>query len=164
MGEIYNSGIAALNEVFQKLFDDNIMKKGDSAKSPAQIAKDFPIEIIPYEYIFEVLYQTLQKKTYGHYGCFFENMFHNGHIQLKDFREIVCFRGEVYEYCTRSGDRANTFTCHNGEWRERKLYQDIQGKWHLWDGRHGIEIWTDEERRVFTTNPPVKPNKIYPAE
>lgn len=163
MGETYKSGIAALNEVFQEIFENNIRRKGDKAQSPAQIAKEFPIEIIPYECIFEVLYQTVQKKTYGHYG-FFENVLCDGSItKFRDFREIVCFRGELYEYC-KSGDRANTFTCPDGEWRERKLYQDIQGKWHIWDGRHGIEIWIDEERRVFTTNPPVKPNKIYPAE
>lgn len=167
MGELYSSGIATLNEAFRGIFEDFMRRKGDEAQSPAQIAKEFPIEIIPYECIFEALQEAVQKKAYGHYGCFFEyepsSVFRDGRITrpkvFRDFRQIVCLRGEVYEY-TRGGDRANTFTCPDGEWRERKVYQDIRGKWHLWDGSSNIEIWVDG---AFTTNPP-KPMKIYPAE
>lgn len=171
MGELYSSSIAALNEAFRGIFDDFMRRKGDEAQSPAQIAKEFPIEIIPYEHIFEVLHEAVQKKAYGHYGCFFEyepsSVFRDGRITrpkvFRDFRQIVCLRGEVYEYTNRGGDIANTFTCPDGEWRERKVCQDIHGKWHLWDGSYSIKIWVDVEKRVFTTNPP-KPMKIYPAE
>jgi hypothetical protein len=159
MGELYSSGIAALNEVFREIFDDNMRRKGDEAQSPAQIAKEFPIEIIPYECIFEALQEAVQKKAYGHYGCFFKceqsNVARDGRITrpkvFSNFRQIVCLRGEIYELVT------------NGEWHERKVYQDIRGKWHLWDGTYNIEIWVDVDKRVFTTNPP-KPMKIYPAE
>lgn len=171
MGELYRIGIAALNEAFQGIFDDFMRRKGDEAQSPAQIADEFPIEIIPYENLFEVVNEAVQKKAYGHYGCFFEyepsNVARDGRITRQkvysDFRQIVCLRGEVYEYCTQKGNRSNTFTCPDGEWRERKVYQDIHCKWHLWDGSYNIEIWVDAERRVFTTNPP-KPMKIYPAD
>lgn len=170
MGKLYNSGITALNEAFQGIYDDFMRKKGDEAQSPAQIAKEFPIEIISYEHIFEILHEAVQKKAYGHYG-FFEcapsSVFRDGRITrpkvFRNFRQIVCLRGEVYEYTNRGGGRANTFTCPDGEWRERKVYQDIHGLWHLWDGSYSIEIWVDVERRVFTTNPP-KPMKIYSAE
>jgi hypothetical protein len=171
MGKLYNSGITALNEAFQGIYDDFMRRKGDEAQSPAQIAKEFPIEIISYEHIFEVLAEAIQKKAYGHYGCFFEyeqsNVARDGRITrpkvLRDFRQIVCLRGEVYEYTNRGGGRANTFTYPDGEWRERRVYRDINDKWHLWDGSYGIKIWVDVNRQVFTTNPP-KPMKIYPAE
>lgn len=171
MGKLYNSGITALNEAFQGIYDDYMRRKGDEAQSPAQIAKEFPIEIIPYEHIFEVLHEAVQKKAYAHLGCFFENepsnVARDGRITrpkvFSNFRQIACLRGEVYEYCTQKGNRANTFTCPDGEWRERKVYQDIRNNWHLWDGSYSIEIWIDENKRVLTTNPP-KPMKIYPAE
>lgn len=168
MGDLYKSGIAALNQVFQEIFDDLMIRKGDEAQSPAEISKEFPIEIIPYENIFEVLNEAVQKKAYGHYGCFFRyepsNMARDGRISrpkvLTGFRQIVCFRGEVYEYCTQKGNSSNTFTFPNGEWRERKVYKDIQGKWHLWDGNNSI--WVDVNK-VLTNNPP-KPMKTYPAK
>lgn len=170
MGELYSSGIAVLNEAFREIFDDNMRRKGDEAQSPAQIAKEFPIEIISYEHIFEVLAEAIQKKACAHIGCFFKyepsNVARDGRITrpkvFSDFKQIVCLRGEVYEYCTQKGNSSNTFTCADGEWRERKVYQDIHGKWHLWDGSYSIKVWVDVDKRVIT-NPP-KPTKIYPAE
>jgi|LFRM01.2.fsa_nt_gb hypothetical protein len=171
MGDLYKSGIVALNEVFSEVFDNLMRRKGDEAQSPAQIAFEFPIEIIPYEDIYDVLQEAVQKKAYAHIGCFFKiepsNMARDGRINrpkvLNDFRQIVCMRGEVYEYCTQKGNSSNTFTFPNGEWRERKIYQDIECKWHLWDGSYSIKVWLDVDRKVFTTNPP-KPMKIYPAD
>ena len=171
MGDLLKSGMAALNEVFEGIFDDLMRRKGDEAQSPAQIAFEFPIEIISYEDIYDVLQEAVQKKAYAHFGCFFKSelstVARDGRISrpkvLNDFRQIVCMRGEVYEYTNRGGGRANTFTCDNGEWRERKVLQDIQEKWHLWDGRSNIKIWVDVNKQVFTTNPP-KPMKIYPAK
>ena len=168
MGDLLKSGVNVLNEVFQEIFDDLMIRKGDEAQNPAQISKEFPIEVIPYENIFEVLNEAVQKKAYGHYGCFFRyepsNVARDGRINrpkvLEDFREIVCMRGEVYEYTNRGGGRANTFTCNNGEWRERKLYRDIQEKWHIWDGKSNIKVWVDADRQAFTTNPP-KPTKVF---
>ena len=171
MGDLYKSDISELNEVFQEIFDDIMIKKGDKAKSPAEIAKEFPIEIVSYEHIFEVLAEAIQKKGYGHYGCFFRyeqsNVARDGRITrpkvFSDFRQIVCLRGEVYEYVTKKGNSSNTFKCHDGEWRERKVYQDIECKWHLWDGSYSIKVWVDVNKKVFTTNPN-KPMKIYSAE
>jgi hypothetical protein len=170
MGKLYNSGITALNEAFQGIYDDFMRRKGDESQSPAQIAKEFPIEIISYDDIFDVLHEAVQKKAYGHYGCFFEyeqsNVARDGRITrpkvFRDFRQIVCLRGEVYEFVTKKGNSSNTFTCDNGEWRERKVYQDIRNNWHLWDGRNNIEIWGNNKQQILT-NPP-KPTKIYPAE
>ena len=171
MGKLYNSGIAALNEVFQGIYDDFMRRKGDEAQSPDEIAKIFPIEIISYDDIFDVLHEAVQKKAYAHLGCFFKNepstvARDTRRITRKvfsEFKQIVCLRGEVYEFVTKKGNSSNTFTCDNGEWRERKVYQDIRNNWHLWDGNSNIEIWIDENKRVLTTNPP-KPTKIYPAE
>ena len=168
MGDLLKSGVNVLNEVFQEIFDDLMIRKGDEAQNPAQIAFEFPIEIIPYENIFEVLNEAIQKKAYGHFGSFFEckpsNVFRDGRISkpkvLEGFREIVCMRGELYEYTDRGGGRANTFMCHNGEWRERKLYRDIQGSWHIWDGSYSI--WVDVNG-VLTNNLP-KPTKVYSVE
>ena len=162
MGDLFKSGVNVLNEVFQGIFDDLAIRKGDEAKSPAHVAKEFPIEIIPYEHIFEVLQEAVQKRAYGHYGSFFRyepsSMFRDGRITrpkiLSDFRQIVCLRGEVYEL-TKKGN--------NREWRERKVYQDIEGKFHLWDGSYNIKVWVDMDKRAFTNNPP-KPMKKYPAD
>jgi hypothetical protein len=168
MGDLLKSGVNVLNEVFQEIFDDLMRRKGDEAQSPAEISKEFPIEIVSCEHIFEVLQEAVQKKGYGHYGCFFKhepsNVARDGRITrpkvLEGFREIVCMRGEVYEYTNRGGGRANTFTCSDGEWRERKVCLDINDKWHLWDGSYSIKVWVDVNKQVFTNNPP-KPMKIY---
>lgn len=171
MGELFKSGIDTLNEVFQEVFYDLAIVKGNNAKSPAEIAKEFPIEIISYKHIFDVLNEVVQKRGYGHFGCFFKyepsSVFRDGRINqhkvYTDFRQIVCMRGEVYEYCTQKGNSSNTFTFPNGEWRERKVYQDVECKWHLWDGSYNIKVWVDEKKQVFTTSPS-KPTKVYPAE
>jgi len=171
MGELLKSGMNVLNEVFEGIFDDLMRRKGDEAQSPAEISKEFPIEIISYEDIYDVLQEAVQKKAYAHFGCFFKSelstVARDGRINrpkvLNDFRQIVCMRGEVYEYCTQKGNSSNTFTFPNGEWRERKVYQDIECKWHLWDGSYSIKVWVDVNKQVFTNNPP-KPTKIYPAD
>lgn len=168
MGELFKSGISALNEVFSEIFDDLMIRKGDEAQSPAQIAFEFPIEIISYEDIYDVLQEAIKKKAYAHFGCFFKSelstVARDGRINrpkvLNDFRQIVCMRGEVYEYTDRGGGRANTFMCNNGEWRERKLYRDINGSWHIWDGSYSI--WVD--LNGFLTNNLPKPTKVYPVE
>lgn len=170
---MYNSGVTVLNETFKGIYDDFMKRKGDEAQSPAQIVKEFPIEIIPYENIFEVLHEAIQKRGYGHYGCFFKceqtTVARDSRINkpkvLSKFKQLVCFRGEVYEFTSNKGDSLNTFTftCDNGEWRERKVLQDIRGKWHLWDGSYNVEIWVDKDKQIISTNPP-KPIKIYPAE
>ena len=153
MGELFKSGISALNEVFSEIFDDLMIRKGDEAQSPAQIAFEFPIEIISYEDIYDVLQEAIKKKAYAHFGCFFKSelstVARDGRINrpkvLNDFRQIVCMRGEVYE------------KTNSGEWRERKLYKDINDKWHLWDGSYNI--WVDKEGVL--TNNPSKPTKVY---
>lgn len=157
--ELRNSGISNLNETFKEIYDDFMMKIGEEAQNPAQIAEKFPIEIVSYDDIFEVLYEAVQKKAYAHIGCFFRyeetNVARDSRITRRkvytDFRQIICFRGEVYELCD------------NGNWVERKILQDIRGKWHLWDGTYSIEVWIDGDKRSFTTNPP-KPTKIFSVE
>ena len=156
MGELFKSGMNVLNEVFQEIFDNMAIRKGEEAKGPADIAKEFPIEIVPYEHIFDVLNEAIQKRAYGHFGCYFRcepsNMFRDSRITrpkiLSDFRQIVCLRGEVYELMKKGNNR---------EWRERKVYLDINDKWHLWDGSYNI--WVDLEGVL--TNNPSKPTKIY---
>ena len=156
--ELRNSVINILNETFEEIYSDFLKEKGDSAQSPDEIAKIFPIEIIAKDDIFEVLHEAIQKKTYGHFGYF--SKYEPSTVArdtrritrkvFSDFKEIVCFRGEIYERV-------------NNCWIEKKLYKDINDRWHLWDGSYNIQVWIDGDKRSFTTNPP-KPTKKYPIE
>lgn len=156
--ELRNSIMTNLNESFQEIYDNFMKQKGDSAQSPDEIAKTFPIEILSYEDIFEVLHEAVQKRGYGHYGFFFKyeesTVARDSRISKRkvytNFKQIVCWNGEIYE---RDGNY----------WVERKVLQDIRGNWHLWDGTYSIEVWVDDNKQSFTTNPP-KPTKRYSME
>jgi len=131
--ELRNNVINNLNDTFKDIYDDFMKQKGDEAQSPDEIAKIFPIEIVSYDDLFEVLHEAVQKKAYAHIGCFFgyepSTVARDGRLSRRkvytNFKQLVCFRGEVYE-----------FTSNN--WVERKVLQDIRGKWHLWDGSYSF--------------------------
>jgi len=156
--ELYDSVKTILNEAFSDFIKEIYKEKGNQSKNPNDIAKTFPIEIVSRDDIFDILHEAVQKKAYGHFGYFSKyepsTVARDGRLSRRkvytDFRQLICFRGEVYELC-------------DNYWIERKVYQDIRGKWHLWDGTYNIEVWIDGDKRSFTTNPP-KPTKKYPIE
>jgi len=154
--ELRNSMKSNLDEVFDEIYSDFMKRKGDSAQNPAEISKEFPIEIVSDEDIFEVLHEAIQKKAYGHFGYFSKygpsTVARDRRLSRRkvfsNFKEIVCFRGEIYERV-------------NNCWIEKKLYKDINDMWHLWDGTYGIAVWEDDSKRVILTKPK-PPTKKYP--
>ncbi len=156
---MFNEVKTNLNEVFKEIYSDFMRQKGDSAQSPDEIAKIFPIEIVSHDDVFDILHECEILKANAHIGYF--SKYEASTVArdtrritrkvFSDFKEIVCWNGEIYE---RDGNY----------WIERKVYQDIRGKWHLWDGHFpsNIEVWICD-KRSFTTNPP-KPTKRYSIE
>ena len=115
--ELRNSMKSNLDEVFDEIYSDFMKRKGDSAQNPAEISKEFPIEIVSDEDIFEVLHEAIQKKAYGHFGYFSKygpsTVARDRRLSRRkvfsNFKEIVCFRGEVYEFTSSGGNSSNTF-------------------------------------------------------
>ncbi len=156
--ELRNSITENLNEIFGEIYNDFMKRKGDEAQSPDEIAKTFPIEIVSYDDVFDILHECEILKANAHIGYF--SKYEPSTVArdtrritrkvFSDFKEIVCWNGEIYE---RDGNY----------WVERKVLQDIRGKWHLWDGQYNIEVWIDDNKQIFTSNPP-KPTKRYSME
>ena len=161
MGETLRSMEKLVTDKYRDIVKEMAISMGDNAKSPDDISRSFPIEIIPEDIIYPLLQQAVEKKAYAHWGYFTapsdSRKFRDPRIEnvfaFSDFYEIVCFRGEVYVYRSLNGGAASTFTHPEGVWEERKLYKDYStGRWMLWNGRYNIIVRISDN--VMTDNPP----------
>lgn len=161
MGETLRSMEQILCRNYSDIVKEMVKSIGDNAKSPDDISREFPIEIIPEDSIFSLLQQAVEKKAYAHWGYFStptdSGKFRDIRIEnvnaFSEFNEIVCFRGEVYVYRSMNGGTASTFTHPKGVWVERKLYKDyFTGRWILWNGSHNITVRVSDSG--ITNNPP----------
>ena len=156
MGELYDSVKTNLEVAFKEIYGDWAKEKGNQSKNPNDIAKTFPIEIVSYDDVFDILHECEILKAHAHLGCFFKyapstvarDTRRITRKVFSDFKEIVCWNGEIYERDTIG-------------WVERKVLQDIRGKWHLWNGQYNIEV---RDGRSIIIIPPKPTLKIYPIE
>ena len=166
MGETLRSLEQIVTDNYRGIVEEMAISMGDNAKSPDDISREFPIEIIPEDIIYPLLQQAVEKKAYAHWGYFSNptgsTPTSSGRMRdlrienvnaFSEFNEIVCFRGEIYVYRSLNGGVASTFTHPKGVWEERKLYKDYStGRWILWDGKYNITVKVSD--RGITNNPP----------
>ena len=114
MGDTLRSMENLLNDSYRDILVNMAKSMGDNAKSPDDISKSFPIEIIPRGHYIPSLQQAVEKKAYAHWGYFStptgSGKFRDIRIEnvnaFSEFNEIVCFRGEIYVYRSMDGGTA----------------------------------------------------------